>query len=49
MSVFNSSPFKADGDTFITLLAWSNVDSIAAIATTIVDEDEKETFQVNII
>lgn len=49
MSVFNQSPFKADGDTYITLLAWSNFDSIAAIATTIVDEDEKETFQVQFI
>lgn len=51
MSLFVASPAKLDGDAFVSHLAWSNVDAVAALATSTIDENnnEKEIHQVQFI
>jgi hypothetical protein len=45
-AVFVDNPCKVDADTIIESITWSTCDSIAALATSRLDEKEKEKFQV---
>ena len=45
-SLFYANPCKLDSDTIVTLLAWSNIDPIAAVACNTVDDRDRETHQI---
>jgi len=51
MSLFVASPAKLEGDAFVSNLLWSNVDAVAALATSTIDEsnNEREIHQVQFI
>jgi len=51
MSLFVASSAKLEGDAFVSLLAWSNVDAVAALATSTIDEsnNDREIHQVQFI
>jgi len=46
MSHFLTSTCRIDGDAFVSNLAWSKVDGIAAVAVSLVDDNDRETHQV---
>lgn len=46
MAVFVDNPCKVDTDTIIDIITWSTCDNIAALATSRLDEHDKEKFQV---
>ena len=46
MAVFVDNPCKVDTDTLIDSISWSTCDSIAALSTSRLDEQEKEKFQI---
>ena len=43
---FTSATCKLDGDAYVSHLAWSKVDVIAALAASTVDDNDRETHQV---
>jgi len=46
MSHFLTNTCRIDGDAFVSNLAWSKVDGIAAVAVSLVDDNDRETHQV---
>jgi hypothetical protein len=46
MAVFVDNPCKVDNDTIIDIITWGTCDTIAALATSRLDENDKERFQV---
>jgi WD40 repeat protein len=48
-SLFVSNPCNFEGDTIVNFLSWSNSDSIAALASNTIDENDRETNQVLIM
>jgi hypothetical protein len=45
-SHFVASTCRLDGDAFVSHLNWSKVDSIAAMAVSTVDQNDRETHQI---
>ena len=48
-SHFTTSACRLDGDAFVSHLAWSKMDSIAAMTASTIDDDDKETHQIMFI
>jgi hypothetical protein len=46
MAVFVDNPCRVDNDTIIDIITWGTCDTIAALATSRLDENDKEKFQV---
>jgi len=46
-ATFLASTCRFDGDAFVSTLAWSKVDGIAAVAASVVDTNDRETHQVS--
>lgn len=44
--MFVDNPCKVDNDTIIDIITWGTCDTIAALATSRLDENDKEKFQV---
>lgn len=46
-ATFLASTCRFDGDAFVSTLAWSKVDGIAAVAASVVDTNDREMHQVS--
>ena len=45
-SHFISTTCRIEGDAYVSSLSWSKLDGIAAVAASVVDDNDRETHQV---